>query len=134
MTMKRNRRLLLKTAKRIEEIPQSYRQQTFRAKSARSPCGTVACLAGEIIICSERSVAKGIKKLEGVVNDWSYGAGEWPSSVAADLAGLTIKEASSLFGADASGWPRPFKSQFHKGRAKAAVSLLRYLATGGAVE
>lgn len=50
--MKRNKKLLLKTAERIEKIPQSYNQLYFRSQSSKSPCGVEACLAGEIIMAS----------------------------------------------------------------------------------
>jgi hypothetical protein len=127
--MKRNARLLNKTADRIEKIPESYAQDTFCRTDDRSPCGTVACLAGEIVICSARSVSKGIELL-------------YESSGIADLAarkaGLDEDEASSLFWPTSSFWPQPFRSRYGKattqrGRAKVAADLLRYLAKGGDV-
>lgn len=130
--MKRNKRLLLKTAKRIEEIPESYNQNEWIADSNRSPCGTVACLAGEIIICSERSVKAGVNKL-------SYIHFETPDTVAATaikLAGLNEDDKDALFYSPGT-WPnkigKGFRQKSKAGKAKAAATLLRYLADGGKV-
>lgn len=133
--MKRNRRLLLKTAKWIEEIPESYDQKVWEKDSDESPCGTAACLAGELIICSERSVVKGIKKLRSghfLPNFISTPA------MANKLAGLTTDEGYALFAEDVDKWPAQFRSRYRAaktqlGRAKAAAALLRYLADGGEV-
>lgn len=138
--MKRNRRLLLKAAKRIEEVPQSYDQGTFYCKDSRSPCGAASCLAGEIVIASERTVIKGVFKLQGWVNEhkgWFSRPG-WVGYKVAELVGLTSDEAEALFGGDADRWPNPFRKQWaaaktNRGQANAAVRLLRYLADGGAV-
>ena len=128
--MIRNRRLLLKTAKRIESIPESYNQFEWAADNSLSPCGTVACLAGEIIICSERSVKKGIDKL------WnSYDAND-VDGVAQQLAGLSDNENYRLFYSP-DDWPnkigKGFRRKTREGKAKAAAELLRYLADGGEV-
>lgn len=131
--MKRNKRLLLKAAKRIEEIPESYRQETFCADSEESPCGTVACLAGEIIIASERSAAKGVAKLRSVTKEWIDNFGDWPGDIAGGLAGLNRRERDNLFPTEVNGWPKPFRSQYPRAKAKTAAALLRYLANGGEV-
>ena len=133
--MKRNRRLLLKTAERIETIPESYDQNEWAARSRKSPCGTVACLAGEIIICSERRVEDGIKKLFMALED--QGQHGFVDDVAGDLAGFDYSEIYDLF-YEAGTWPEPFLSRYYKaktqrGRANAAAALLRYLADGGEV-
>lgn len=127
--MKRNKRLLLKTAKRIEEIPESYDQGTFVSSSDKSPCGVVSCLAGEIIIASERSSKKGAERLWNTL---------WPAETAAELAGLAHYERRCLFGATATNWPEPyatkwFKAKTQRAKAKVAAALLRYLADGGEV-
>jgi hypothetical protein len=125
--MKRNRRLLLKTAKRIEEVPESYNQCEWVAESSSSPCGTVACLAGEIVICSERTVKKGIEKL---YNTFSV-AGK-----AREAAGLGYGESERLFYSP-KDWPNGIGKNFRRKskteKAKAAATLLRYLADGGEV-
>jgi hypothetical protein len=126
--MKRNRRLLLKTAKRIEEIPKSYNQDTWCELDDEAPCGTVACLAGEIIICSERKTQDGIDKLHRTS---SVGV------AARNLAGLNFWEGHALFYSPSS-WPesfsdRYFRAKSQRGRANAAADLLRYLADGGRV-
>lgn len=130
--MKRNKRLLMKTAKRIETIPQSYDQTAFCDKSDNGPCGTTACLAGEMIICSERSVIKGIQKLVDL-NDLRM-----VPNVAERLAGLTSQEADCLFDGGAREWPASFRNRYdraktQRGRANAAAALLRYVADGGKV-
>lgn len=127
--MKRNKKLLLKTAQRIEDVPESYDQRTFVANSEKSPCGTVSCLAGEIIIASERSVKKGVEKL------WNT---RGPANLAGELAGFDSYESFALFGSSAAGWPAPFADKWYKAKtqrtkAKAAAALLRYLADGGEV-
>src|SRR5690242_6818683 len=124
--MKRNKRLLLKIAERIENIPQSYDQNTWRDRDSRSPCGAVACLAGEIVICSERTIEKGLVKLFEIGSVWS---------AAQDLAGLTDSEANNLF-LDVEDWPSQFSRRYlgaktQRGRANVAAALLRYLAAGG---
>ena len=129
MMMKRNRRLLLKTAKRIEEVPESYNQAVWADKDYKSPCGTVACLAGEMIICSERSLRKGLDLLWDA-ND----IGQVPDT-AQRMAGLTDDEASDLF-YSTNWWPTRFHNRYERastqrGRAKVAAALLRYLADGG---
>lgn len=135
--MKRNKRLLLKAAKRIEEIPRSYRQSEYYKESGSAPCGTVCCLAGEIIIASERSMRKGVEKLAKLDN--AYATGYWVDGhpirrAATKLSGLTESESLAVFGtSNAGSWPKPFRSMFRKGRARAAVALLRYLADGGRV-
>ena len=131
--MKRNKKLLLKAANRIEKIPQSYKQSVFCGPSNSAPCGTTGCLAAEIIICSEPSVKRGIKKLNEVVANWE-GPDTWPGKIAGDLAGLTHAERVNLFAtASARTWPAPFDSQFKRSKAKTAARLLRYLADDGKV-
>lgn len=140
--LKRNKKLLLRAAKRIEDVPQSYDQATFHRIENEAPCGTAGCLAGEIIVCSERSVMKGIEKLGSVTRRWSNLDEEnppWPGDVAGDLAGFTSDERYSLFVTTNGGtWPPKFANRYYKaktqrGRANAAAALLRYLANGGEV-
>jgi hypothetical protein len=131
--MKRNKRLLLKTAKRIERFPESYDQATWAGKSNTAPCGTVACLAGEIVICSERTVKKGIAKLFDLDVKGSPGV----SGYAEAVAGIAEWESQYLF-FDVDSWPKPFGANYlraktRRGRARAAAALLRYLANGGEV-
>lgn len=126
--MKRNKRLLLKTAKRIEDIPQSYSQRDWFRESKASPCGTAGCLAGEIIICSEPTVSKGIKKLKMAAQR------DKVSELAASLVGFDIIERHNLFHtASARSWPDKFWRMFRLKQSTAAVALLRYLADGGEV-
>jgi hypothetical protein len=133
--MKRNRRLLLKTAKRIEKIPESYDQKHWATDSSSSPCGTAACLAGELIICSARSVRAGVTLLRN-----RYTLPDFISTphMASKLAGLTEEEANKLFPEDVDEWPAQFRKRYvtaktKQDRANAAAALLRYLAAGGAV-
>lgn len=130
--MKRNKRLLLKAAKRIEEIPQSYQQTKYRQRDATAPCGTVCCLAGEIIIVSERSTKKGLQLLNATPLRRITGKARM-------LSGLTPGEAGAIFDTGYGlTWPEPFASQFERAvtqeqQAKIAVKLLRYIADGGVV-
>lgn len=133
--MKRNKRLLLKAAKRIESIPESYDQSHFAENSEKSRCGTTCCLAGEIIIASEPSTAKGVKKLRAIVTDWFHGSNEvWPGDVAGEIAGLTSDEREKLFAnVNGDSWPEKFQRKSKRGLATAAPKLLRYLADGGEI-
>ena len=64
--------------KRLEAKPETYYQGAFIEtvidrddlpdKRPIPSCGTIACLAGEAIICSERSVVKGITVLTKLKN------------------------------------------------------------------
>lgn len=134
--MKRNSDLLNKTARHIAKVPSSYQQITFYRPNASTPCGAVACLAGEIIICSERTVQEGVAKLRHVINayrdSWDDTVDD-PQTVAARLAGFTDEEADYLFDATVDTWPSPFREEFAANEAKAAAGLLRYLAKGGKV-
>ena len=137
--MKRNKRLLLKAAKRIEDIPESYDQSRFARPSDEAPCGTAGCLAGEIIIVSERSVKKGVQKLNLIMEHWEQSGrnatlADWPGTVAGELAGLSYEEQERLFISTTGGdWPTRFRRKSAQGRAKTAPQLLRYLADGGKV-
>lgn len=126
--MKRNKELLLKAAQRIEEFPESYSQAVFAGHSKVAPCGTVACLAGEIVICSEPTTVAGIKLL------WELDGRDEVGSYAQEVAGLTDEEEYALF-YESQYWPEPFGEQFinasSKERPSIAARLLRYLADGG---
>lgn len=138
----RNVELLRKAADRIEHIPESYSQVTYYGQSDSSPCGTVACLAGEIIIASESTTELGVAKLKELYE----GMDALDTAVfdeAIKLAGLTEAEGLALFPMTVSGWPEPYKSQYREAyyapaaqaaqlaKAKAAAGLLRHLADGG---
>jgi len=129
--MKRNRKLLLKTARRITKVPESYNQHEWVMDSDRSPCGTVACLAGEIIICSEPTVKKGVERLKDIY----HGEGS-VATEAIELTGLDEDDEDALFYSPKT-WPNGIGKRFARKtkveKAKAAAELLRYLADGGEV-
>lgn len=58
-----NVKLLRKVRNRIATIPESYDQSRWVQSNDKAPRGTMACLAGEAIICSQPSVGEGIKTL-----------------------------------------------------------------------
>lgn len=132
----RNAELLNAAANRIEAIPESYDQTTEGREDARSPCGTVSCMAGEIVICSQPTVEMGLSEL------WrlrSKGI-SYVCDAARELTGLTRDEIPApIFGIDASVWPEPYGSDWFAargniyGKAAAAAAFLRYLANGGEV-
>jgi len=129
--MKRNKRLLLKAAQRIEDAPASFSMSTYRSKDHKAPCGTVACLAGEIIIASGKDVKEGLARL------WDVESGE-VASTAARMIGMPELEPMGVFGATARAWPKPYQTNYNKARSKrsqanAASAFLRYLADGGKV-
>lgn len=105
-----NVKLLRKVRNRIAKIPESYDQGAWIIEPFSSaPCGTVACLAGEVAICGAPSIKKGIAQfladpLKAIAR-------------AEHLLGLTGKN-HGLFAADASGWPEPFASRFRHAATK----------------
>lgn len=118
-----NRRVIERMIERIKTLPESYDQGAFYVeRSDKAPCGTVACLAGEAVICSAATYDLGLKKLLKLRT----------------LGGISLSAATilrlpynhELFVSDASGWPAPFNKQFAKARtrktqAKVAVAYLR---------
>lgn len=127
-----NIRLLKKVRDRIKNIPQSYYQGTWCSANADAPCGTVACIAGETIICSEPTVAKGIAELKYLDNK-----DEVPEK-AMELLGLNWSERLVLFNGEAEGWPSRFKKKFQsaktrRGEAGAAVAYLDHIIKTGKV-
>lgn len=58
-----NKALLRKVRNRIRKIPESYYQGTWCRADKGAPCGTIACIAGETIICAAPTVEAGIKEL-----------------------------------------------------------------------
>lgn len=127
---KLNKPLIRRMIKRIETMPETYKQSTVCATPKSGPrkfenrpmpaCGTVACLAGEAVICSEPTVTKGLNKLN---RSWDA------IYLAQKLMGVESAQVW-IFGMDASSWPDPFRRQFdkaktYKGEARAAINLLR---------
>lgn len=126
---KLNIELFKKVRDRIKEIPESYNQRWWVDESSEAPCGTAACLAGETIICSARSVTVGIRKLRRLDDE------------AQDLLGLSNEERSILFTAFPAGdikqWPEPWATRWanalnnQRKQARVAISLLnRIIKTG----
>lgn len=132
---KLNIKLLKKMRKRIAEKPYSYYQDYWAVKDDKAPCGTKACLAGEAIICSERSVKKGLEKLWASL---SPSRSERPSVLAQELLGLSGIEADTMFMVGGAAWPEPFRSRFERAsgpiaRAKVAVAYLDHIIKTGEV-
>lgn len=135
MTEKRdtplNIKLLKKVRDRIAKIPESYDQSWWATRDVEAPCGTTACIAGEALICSQRSKKAGLQLLWDAMPKWKVG------STAQTLLGLTDREADVLFGAGT--WPEPFRSEYDqvryhpKARAKVAVAYLDHIIKTGEV-
>ncbi len=119
---KLNIKLLKKVRNRIAKIPESYDQSAwFLESNDKAPCGTVGCLAGEIVICAAPSIKKGIDQFLDNADD--------VIARAEDLLGLEGKD-HSLWAADASGWPEPFALQFkqaNRNKKKEAQVAVAYL-------
>ena len=131
--MKLNKPLIRKMIKRIETKPETYYQGNYVVRGTNfnswikdgrpdPVCGTVACLAGEAIICSEKSIRKGITKLVRLDNKGDT------KDVAERLTG--IGAWTGVFRAAAVDWPSPYREQWdgaktYKGKARAAVNLLK---------
>lgn len=147
---KLNIELFKKVRDRIATIPESYDQEQWYDTSPRSPCGTVACLAGEAIICAAKSVPQGIAELKrlyardplyavperaarllGLSGDWSAWIDEEDWKQAAE---------TTMFDADAETWPEPYRDEFQRApsaieRASVAVAYLdRIIETGKVLE
>lgn len=128
---KLNLRLLRKVRNRIAEIPESYYQRDWMRESDAAPCGTVACLAGETVICAAPSVAQGIKDLRRAVRAFERGFAYDIGVVkkARTLLGISLEDAERMFGGYADEWPQPFKGRFERAKrqqtkAKIAVAYL----------
>jgi len=131
--MKLNKRLLRKVRNRIAEIPESYDQGHFCKPSDKSPCGTKACLAGEIIIMSAPTVEMGVKSLQALMRRFrpsDTASGTNIAKRAAKLIGRTPDDADSMFeGYPEYSWPAPFGKRYDRvssprARAKVAVAYL----------
>lgn len=120
--MAMNKTVVRKMIKRLGSVPESYDQRVwYIRKDDSTPCGTVACLAGEAVICSAKTVKEGIK----LAFD-NYG--EIPE-LAGQLLGLSGSR-HQVFVSDGSGWPEPYRTQFSQSsetgpRAQVAVSYLK---------
>lgn len=133
--MSRKRRLnielLKKVQRRIKTIPESYDQNYWVGGSNRAPCGTVACLAGETIICAAPSIEEGIRKLRRMDNK-----GIDIPNTAAKLLGLNgnywysnLENETKIFLGNGSGFPEPYCTEFKRARRKVdkAAVVVRYL-------
>lgn len=141
MKTKLNIELFKKVRARIAEIPESYNQSTWVRNSSQAPCGTVACLAGEAIICNAPTVEEGVAELRRL--DEREGS---VAETAAELLGLPggrdyfTANDDTIFDEGADGWPEPYYTQLHeadtpKERAEAAVAFLDHvIATGRLTE
>ena len=138
--MKLNKPLIRKMIKRIETMPESYEQSVFVASEdyesceyeeivqdnqrPEPMCGTVACLAGEAIICNAQSVEDGIEELKSLDRRGKV------DEVAEELLGLPHSVAYGLFFDWMQRWPQPYRDEFlaakgdYKDEATAAVGLL----------
>jgi len=113
--------LLKKVRNRIKRIPQSYNQNKWYGRSSTSPCGTVACLAGETIICAAPRVAQGIKNLRKAFDEY----GDAIPQRAAQLLGLrgdyfslSNEGQTKIFQADGTGLPQPYRGEFQRARTR----------------
>lgn len=129
-----NKDLIRKMIERIEIMPETYDQNTFCSSAGstlgrpKPICGTVACLAGEAIICAAPDAAMGVAKLRQIDHDAKIAIDEY----AANLMGIDEEIAERLFmnWDDEDGWPEPYRSQWiqartYEGEAAAAVGLLK---------
>lgn len=126
---KLNTELLRKVRDRIAEIPESYNQNNFWLESDKAPCGTVACLAGEAIICSRPTVKQGIRSLRRMDNNVYFVGGHPITLRGAKLLGLTESDAALVFDGGGDGWPQPYRRRFQRAvqpetKAKIAVAYL----------
>jgi hypothetical protein len=134
-----NIELFKKVRERIATIPKSFNQNTFYSSSDASPCGTVACLAGEAIICAAPSIEEGLRSLKRLTDIDVWERSTVPDK-AAELLGLEgnywggAEGETQIFLPNAAGWPYRFRLQFVTGdEAAAAVAFLDYIIETGKV-
>jgi UDP-3-O-acyl-N-acetylglucosamine deacetylase len=117
-----DKKVVRRMIKRLTAVPESYEQGAmFVEEDDRAPCGTVACLAGEAVICSAKTVEAGIKlAFSGEIDLVEH---------AEAVLGLTGID-HCVFSVDASGWPIPFRYDFTEANsreeeARVAVAYLK---------
>jgi hypothetical protein len=112
MTTTMNKKVVRRMIKRLQTVPESYRQGAmFVEEDDHAPCGTVACLAGEAVICSAKTVEAGIKlAFSGEID---------LVEEAEAILGLTDVD-HCVFAIDASGWPKPYRDDFQKAGSREA--------------
>lgn len=102
--------LLRRMIKRIEQAPESYDQRTFYGeRDSGTPCGAVACLAGEGVICLAPTVKQGVRKLL---------SGQFNTDELASI--LRLPTYHGVFAANNPSWPSPFKEQLAKAKSRQA--------------
>ena len=107
-----NKTVVRKMIKRLESVPESYQQSAlFVEENDGTPCGTVACLGGEAVICSAKTIKAGIKL--------ALDSGTDVVILAEEVLGLT-SVTHSVFSMDASGWPVPYYDNFRKAGSRKA--------------
>lgn len=135
-----NIELFKKVRDRIKTIPESYDQRYWLGTSKRAPCGTVACLAGETIICSAPSVEDGIRKLRRM-DDRGI---DIPSEAArllglkGDYWSLDMDQETAIFLGRGQGFPEPYRADYRRARsrtakAKVVVAFLNHVIKTGKV-
>jgi hypothetical protein len=102
--MAMNRTVVRKMIKRLESVPEHYDQKAYYVeRDDKAPCGTVACLAGEAVICSAKTIQEGI--------NLAFAKYDSIPERAEVILGLPRLQ-HSVFAADGSGWPEPYRTQF----------------------
>jgi hypothetical protein len=119
MTM--NKAVVRKMIKRLESVPEHYDQEAYYVeRNDKAPCGTVACLAGEAVICSAKTVKAGIESAFA-----EYGSIPERAEMILGLHHLQ----HSVFASDGGGWPQPYRTQFAQSQkadqSKIAVAYLK---------
>lgn len=127
-----NKEVVRRMIKRIESVPEGYDQGVLYIRSSdKAPCGTVACLAGEAVICSRPRLSDGLA--------YALKLNKTPAAVprkAEKLLGLAPEH--NVFKVNAQGWPSPFREEFQqsisqKERAQIAAAYLREALRRGAM-
>lgn len=131
--------LWVKVRNRIAAVPESYDQNEWKIPSKSAPCGTAACLAGETLICSQRSFKGGLQLLKETRRA-RIGA------MAGTLLGLDKGNSANyfddgeceIFNYSGSDWPEPFDKRFLNAntdlhRAHVAVAYLTSVIRTGKV-
>ena len=123
--MKMNKAAVKRMIARIERVPEAYDQSAWYVETDRStPCGTVACLAGEAVICATPNEPAGIRRAIRLLRDGGI------VDAANKVLGLSGRESPNVYTSNAGSWPMPHgkwyaKAKTHKARARVAVAYLR---------
>lgn len=125
-----NKEVVRKMIERLEAVPQSFDQSAYWIyEDGEAPCGTVACLGGEAVICAAPTLEEGIAEVFFIKS--TGGPGTSVPERADQILGLE-NQKHAIYASDAGGWPDPYGARYREarinsGRKAAAAVVVSYL-------